>query len=130
MAITSPLLEVYDDFTLEENYQFVSRFKDFYTRDGAREFAERIGLEKHLTKQVRHFSSGMRQRLKLGLAILSKSELLLLDEPASHLDAKAIQWFNDTLNEHLRDRILVVASNSHPEEIASCKTQVIVEDYR
>jgi ABC-type bacteriocin/lantibiotic exporter with double-glycine peptidase domain len=63
----------------------------------------------------------MRQRLKLALAILSKSEVILLDEPSSNLDKRWTQWFNDTLSQHLAHRITIICSNSQSEEMA-CAT--------
>ena len=77
-------------------------------------------LEDAWSKPVRNFSSGMKQRLKLALAILSDTPLLLLDEPASNLDAQAVEWMQDLLQEHVADRTLLVASNRQAVEVGLC----------
>jgi ABC-type multidrug transport system ATPase subunit len=62
----------------------------------------------------------MKQRLKLALAILSDVPLLLLDEPASNLDVRAVEWMRQMLNDHLADRTVLVASNREKAEMDMC----------
>jgi ABC-type multidrug transport system ATPase subunit len=130
VAIASPAMGLYDDFTLRENIAFFQNFKPLRHNLQLTDVAERIELSKHLDKPLKHFSSGMKQRVKLGLAILSDTPLLLLDEPTSHLDANATKWYQSLLNEHTSGRSLFVASNSHEEEIFLCNEQVIMEDFK
>jgi ABC-type multidrug transport system ATPase subunit len=87
-------------------------------------------LEKQLDKPVRNFSSGMKQRLKLALAILSDTALLLLDEPGSNLDTEGLAWFRGLLMEHLEGRTLVVASNRQAEETFACTETIEVEGHK
>ncbi len=96
----------------------------------ASEFVSTIQLEKQQDKQLGYYSSGMRQRVKLGLALLADTPLLLLDEPTSHLDTNAIKWFQDLLSENTEDRTLFVASNSHQDEIFMCTENISVEDFK
>jgi Cu-processing system ATP-binding protein len=58
------------------------------------EVLERVGLAASSGRRVRGYSRGMRQRLGLGVAILSTPELLILDEPTSGLDQEglAVLW--------------------------------------
>ena len=77
-------------------------------------------LEKHLDKPVRDFNSGMKQRLKLALAVLSDTSLFLLDEPTSNLDPNGSVWFRGLLERNLGERTLVVASNRQAEETFIC----------
>ena len=76
------------------------------------EVLERVGLTAASGRRVRGYSRGMRQRLGLGVAILSTPELLILDEPTSGLDQEglAVLW------EVLRDwgeegRFVIVSSH-------------------
>jgi ABC-type multidrug transport system ATPase subunit len=130
VAIASPAMGLYDDFTLRENIAFFQNFKPLRNNITLKDVAERIELSKHIDKPLKHFSSGMKQRVKLGLAILSDTSLLLLDEPTSHLDANATKWYQNLLTEEVQGRSLYVASNSHEEEIFLCKERIIMEDFK
>ncbi len=130
VTLATPALSLYDDFTLRENIQFFRQFKAFRNQVTLHEIAEQMQLEKHLDKPLKHYSSGMRQRVKLGLAILADSPLLLLDEPTSHLDARATQWFQNLLQANLSNRTLFVASNSHEEEIFLCTSRVLMDELK
>jgi ABC-type multidrug transport system ATPase subunit len=127
IAIATPFLALYDQFTLQENVDFFLKFKKFKEGIDAKSFAEVIQLEQHRNKQLQHFSSGMRQRVKLGLAILADTPVLLLDEPVSHLDKNAIAWFRSLLENNVDDRSLFVASNSHPDETFLCNQEWIMQ---
>lgn len=130
VALCTPYMQLYEDFTLKENIQFFCKFKSL--RDGmkADDFASRIHLEKQLDKQLKFFSSGMRQRVKLGLAILAQSPLLLLDEPASHLDADAVKWYQDLLASNSDNRTVFIASNSAHNETAGCTRQIEIGNFK
>ena len=72
----------------------------------------------------------MKQRVKLGLSILADSEILLLDEPTSNLDEKAIQWYKDLIQHYLENRIVIVASNNQKDESFFCNQEIKIEDYK
>jgi len=58
----------------------------------------------------------MKQRLKLGLAILSKSGALVLDEPSANLDEKGMEWNKGLITEYKKVRIVVVCSTNIKSE--------------
>ena len=130
VSMCTPFLSLHDDLTLEENIAFFTHFKPLRQEWNTAELAELMGLSAHQHKSLRQYSSGMRQRVKLAFAILANTELLLLDEPTSHLDHKAIEWFNRLLSEHLDGRTLFVASNSEAAETSFCTSKVVVENFR
>ena len=107
-----------------------ARFKPLRAHIAVEELARIAYLEKNLEKPLRNFSSGMKQRLKLALAIFSDTPLLLLDEPASNLDAQGIAWFRDLLVKHLDQRTLLVASNRQAEETFACTAVIEVEGFK
>lgn len=121
VSIAAPYLGLYEDLSLQECIGFHARFKPFKPGLDTSDVARIAYLDHAMEKPVRHFSSGMRQRLKLALAILSHTPLLLLDEPASNLDEEAINWFRALLREHAVGRTLVVASNRQPAEHDLCE---------
>lgn len=74
---------------------------------------ETVGLSDVGKKKVKHFSLGMRQRLGIGLALVSEPDLLVLDEPINGLDPQGIAEVRDTIQK-LRDRRnMTVLISSH-----------------
>lgn len=114
VSYAAPYIHLIDDFTLEEMLEFHFRFKKMKV-SSVDELLNIIELKAHRHKIISKFSSGMMQRLKLALAILTESEILLLDEPTSYLDEKAIQWYKNLLETYIGNRILVIGSNQKHE---------------
>ena len=88
-----------------------------------------IGLENATNKQIRYFSSGMKQRLKLALAIFSSAPILLLDEPCSNLDKEGYALYKQLINQYALHKLIIVGSND-PEEFAFCTQQINLMDYK
>ncbi|MBL7951843.1 MAG: ABC transporter ATP-binding protein [Flavobacteriales bacterium] len=130
VSIAAPYLGLYEELSLEQAIAFHARFKPLLAGINPQELARIAYLEKALHKQVLHFSSGMKQRLKLALAILSDTPLLLLDEPASNLDAEATAWYRDLLRAHIGQRTLVVASNRQAAEHDLCTAAIEIAEYK
>jgi len=72
-------------------------------------------LEKDANKQVKYFSSGMKQRLKLSLALLADAAVILLDEPTTNLDQEGFEWYLDLIKNYSRERLLIICSNLERE---------------
>jgi ABC-type multidrug transport system ATPase subunit len=90
---------------------------------------EILDLQGSKNKALKYFSSGMKQRTKLALAICADTSILLLDEPASNLDSQAIEWYQELINKYLTDRIVVVCSNQE-YEYSFCQHQIKLSDYK
>lgn len=119
LSIATPYMELIEEFTLEEMVKFHFKFKGVLNDESADQIISRMALDHARKKQVANFSSGMKQRLKLGLAFFSKTTALFLDEPTSNLDKKAIEWYQVNLREVARERLVLIASNvdyEYPEE--------------
>lgn len=130
VSIAAPYLGLYEDLSLRQAIAFHARFKPFKQGISGSDVAAIAYLETAIDKPVLHFSSGMKQRLKLALAILSDTPLLLLDEPASNLDAQAVEWFRDLLRKHLGGRTLVVASNRQALEHDLCTNALEMDQFK
>ena len=110
LSFSAPYLELVEEFTLTELLQFHTHFKPL--RDlTPNQLIERMYLEKARHKYVKDFSSGMKQRLKLGLAIYTDAPLLLLDEPTTNLDQAGIHWYLEHVSQNRQGRLVVVCSN-------------------
>jgi ABC-type multidrug transport system ATPase subunit len=79
------------------------------------ELIERMELNHARDKYISNFSSGMRQRLKLGLAFYSETQALFLDEPTTNLDKKATEWYLKNLALTQSDTLVLIASNQEHE---------------
>ncbi|MEO5585783.1 MAG: ABC transporter ATP-binding protein [Flavobacteriales bacterium] len=130
VSIAAPYLDLYEDLSLREALETHARFKPYMPGITAEDVARTAYLEPHLEKPVSNFSSGMKQRLKLALAILSDTPLLLLDEPATNLDAEGIAWFRELLLQNLEGRTLLVASNRQAEETFACTASVEIKRWK
>jgi len=130
VSIAAPYLGLYEDLSLRQTIDFHARFKSLRKGISLGDVARIAYLEQALEKPVLHFSSGMKQRLKLALAILSDTPLLLLDEPASNLDSDAIAWYRILLQTHLEGRTLLIASNRQAVEYDLCTEQIEVDRFK
>lgn len=130
LSCAAPYLDLIERFSLGENIDFFYRMKPLYGGITKEEMMEITGLSYAASTPFQHLSSGMKQRLKLTLALLADTELLLLDEPLSNLDENGYRWYRDLCERFFRDRIVVICSNRVPGETEMCHRTVVMEDYR
>jgi ABC-type multidrug transport system ATPase subunit len=115
ISIATPYMDLIDEFTLHEMVAFHFSFKPIRDKKTIEEAIEKMGLAHAKQKLISNFSSGMRQRLKLGLAFHTQSDILFLDEPTTNLDNKAIDWYWQNLTPLLSNSLIVIASNIEAE---------------
>lgn len=123
LSIAAPYIEIPESLTALELLNFHFSLRPAVREFSAEEMLQWIGLTASTGKQIRYFSSGMKQRLKLALAIFSDTPLLFLDEPCTNLDLQGIQIYKSLIREFASERIVVVASNM-PEEYEFCKKEI------
>lgn len=116
-SIAAPYLSLVEEMTAVELIHFHQQLKPLSLP--ANELLTLARLDNEKKKPIRYFSSGMKQRLKLALAFFSLTDLLLLDEPLTNLDAAGAELYHDWSKSYLNDRLVVIASNN-PEEYRSC----------
>lgn len=129
LVLAAPYLEVIEEFTLRELIDFHRQFKPFKNDLTASDFEEFIQLPHASTKIVRHFSSGMKQRVRLGFAFLSDVPVIYLDEPTSNLDNAGIQWYLQNIEQHTKNQLLIIGSNQ-PQEYEFCKNIISLTDFK
>lgn len=116
LSLASPYLELIEEFTLEETIKFHQKFKPFLQGFDTACLTELSGLAESLHKPIRHFSSGMKQRVKLLLAMASDTPLVLLDEPCANLDNDAVLWYQKLKKDLGSNRTFIICSNHNPQE--------------
>ena len=129
-SLASPYLELIEDFTLEELINHSATYKPFLNNLNTSQIIELSGLMAHKHKFIKLFSSGMKQRLKLTLAILADMPILFLDEPTSNLDVTVIDWYQKLIANYASHKTIIVCSNSVKEEYAFCNRILPMEDYK
>ncbi|MDQ3193193.1 MAG: ATP-binding cassette domain-containing protein [Bacteroidota bacterium] len=128
LSIATPYLDLIEEYTLTELIDFHGKFKPklFDTE----KTIEILDLKSAKNKVLKYFSSGMKQRVKLGLAVLNKTPLLLLDEPISNLDRKSINWYKDLITNYCSEKLIIVCSNNQKEEYFFCNKEVHIETFK
>ena len=129
ISIAAPYLELIEELTTLEQFEFHAKFKSLITSISIQDIIKLIGLSSATNKQIRYFSSGMKQRLKLGLAIFSDCPILLLDEPCSNLDKEGYTLYKQLIAQYAMHKLIIVGSND-PEEYAFCTKQINLMDYK
>lgn len=130
VSIASPYLELNDDFTLSETISFHGKFKTWRNGLNENDALKISGLEHAKDKQLKNFSSGMKMRVRLLLAILSDTPLLLLDEPCSNLDRQGCEWYAKLIGENSENRTIIVCSNQVKEEFFFCTEELKMEMFK
>lgn len=128
-SFVAPYLDLPEDFTLKEMLQFHFQFKEKDEKFSIDEMMVLCKLENSSNKQIKLFSSGMKQRLKLALAFFSSSPLLLFDEPCSNLDVQGIGWYRQMIKEVAGKRTIIIASNQN-FEYDFCDLELKVEEFK
>ncbi len=129
ISIATPYLELVEEFTALEQIIFHQQFKPLQNGLEPIELLEKIGLRNAAKKQIRNFSSGMKQRLKLALAIFDQAPILLLDEPCSNLDQEGIQTYHQLMQKYAMHKLVIVASND-PQEFQFCSQQLSLSNFK
>jgi len=111
--------------TAKQNIRYFELYTGIeLTEEQRDELLAKVNLHDIEGKKVKNFSLGMRQRLGIALALVSKPKLMFLDEPMNGLDPEGIAELRDLLIElNQKDGITVLISShilSELEKIASC----------
>lgn len=128
LTIAAPYLELFEEFTFPELIDLQKEFKPFLLSNNEIIEVSELSHAKH--KAIKYYSSGMKQRAKLTLAVLSDVSLLLLDEPTSNLDFKSMQWYDNLIKQFALNKTIIVASNKQEAEYAFCNNFLSVEDFK
>lgn len=130
LSFAAPYQDLYQDLSLMEILEFHLAFRSLLPGINKSDFIDLIYLKGEEDKLIKHFSSGMKQRLKLGLAILSEGDLLLLDEPISNLDKQAATWYRELLNDYGKGKTVIISTNDPDNESIRQDQLIKIEDYK
>ncbi len=134
VSIAAPYLELVEELTLTELLTFHQTFKPYKPGLTPDIIAERLLLTHARHKEIKYFSSGMKQRVKLGLAFFSRSPIIILDEPIANLDRQGAAWYQEQVRELLTpvasEAPLLLIGSNQPEEYDFCPNVLDVMQWK
>jgi ABC-type multidrug transport system ATPase subunit len=129
LSFCAPYFDLIEEMTLTEFLQFHFQFKKIIADFEVKKIIEVLGLEKAAHKQIRYFSSGMKQRVKLAQAIFADVPVVLLDEPCTNLDETGIAQYQQLIADYCPNRLVIVSSNDK-QEYGFCREVIKMADYK
>jgi ABC-type multidrug transport system ATPase subunit len=129
ISFAAPYLEVVEEMTLNEFFSFHHKMKGWLSSIDTKQIVYLLRLEKSANKQIRYFSSGMKQRVKLAQAIFSDVPAVLLDEPLTNLDDDGIVLYHSLIKNYCSNRLVIVSSNDK-KEYSFCDEIINIMDYK
>jgi ABC-type multidrug transport system ATPase subunit len=129
VSMAAPYMELIEEMTAFEFLEFHNKFKPFLPGKNVTEILKEVQLQSASGKQIRYYSSGMKQRVKLAQAIFSNTPCILLDEPCTNLDLEGINLYKELIEAYTPSRMLIVSSNDS-QEYDFCNQIIKIESYK
>lgn len=119
---------IYDDLTTYENLTFYGGVYGITDKTRIMKTLERVGLSGHEHTLTRDLSTGWRQRLSLGIAMVHEPKLLFLDEPTSGVDPTARRAFWDLIYQLAEDGVTILVTTHYMDEAEYCERVGVMRD--
>jgi ABC-type multidrug transport system ATPase subunit len=129
LGMAAPYLELIEELTLTEFLDFHFSLKPVLEGLDTPAVIAYVGLTDARNRAIRHFSSGMKQRVKLAQVFFAQNDLLLLDEPTTNFDREGIALYHKMVADLTGNRTLIICSNEE-EEIGFCQKRLLITDYK
>lgn len=130
ITFSAPYLDLPQDLYLDELWKIHQSNRAINTNIRSLDyFTEVIGLENWKGKLIRKFSTGMKQKVKNGLALHTVSDIVLLDEPGSNLDNNSSISMLNQIKETSNDKIVIISTNNN-DELNICNDALDITDYK
>ncbi len=123
----APYNTVIEELTLKELFQLHTNLGLLKAFPVFQNWFSNLDYPFNPNQQIKLFSSGMKQRVKLGLVLLDDRPLILLDEPTSNLDGQGKTWFFRLLGQLSSFQTLIITSND-TLEISYCSDRIELEN--
>ncbi|MEO8855277.1 MAG: ATP-binding cassette domain-containing protein [Ginsengibacter sp.] len=129
ISFAAPYLDVIEEMTLTEFFTFHEKMKGWLPSMASNEIILLSSLKNATHKQIRYFSSGMKQRVKLAQAIFSDTPVVLLDEPITNLDEEGVSLYHNLVEKYCQNRLLIISSNDK-KEYAFCDQIIDIRNFK
>lgn len=130
VAVAAPYMDLIEELTLKEQLAFhfnMRKPRQGYSIDT---ILDKLYLSDSRDKQIINFSSGMKQRVKLGLAFFTEANAIFLDEPGTNLDEKAFDWYRENLKVLTTNGNLVFIASNQKNEYPESAEIISVAHYK
>jgi len=129
LSLSAPYLDLIEEMTATEFLRFHHAFKPFLATLSIPEILDSVGLAAAAHKQIRFFSSGMKQRIKLAQTLFSDTPVVLLDEPTTNFDAEGVALYQHLIRKYGIGRLVIVSSND-PQEYDFCEKRINIMEHK
>jgi len=129
ISFAAPYLDLVEEMSLIEFFSFHQSMKGWLPILDTKEIIALSSLQNAAHKQIRYYSSGMKQRVKLSQAIFSNVPVVLLDEPLTNLDADGILMYQELIEKYCKNRLVIVSSNDR-KEYSFCNEIIDIRNYK
>ncbi len=129
-SFAAPYMDVIEEMTAMEFLRFHHSFKPLLSGISHMDLLKEVQLESAADKQIRYYSSGMKQRIKLAMAIFSETPVLLLDEPCANFDQAGFDLYKQLIAQYANNRLTIVCSNDPAEYAFFCKDTIDIRAYK
>jgi len=129
ISLAAPYLELIEEMTAKEFLLFHGNFKNYLNNFSVEAILGEANLDSAANKQIRFFSSGMKQRLKLAQAIFSDVPAVFLDEPCTNLDNSGFELYYNWIEKYCNNRLVIISSNDK-NEYHFCDRVINIQDYK
>jgi ABC-2 type transport system ATP-binding protein len=119
---------IYDDLTTLENLTFYGGVYGITDKARILQTLELVGLKGHENTLTKDLSTGWRQRLSLGIALVHQPKLLFLDEPTSGVDPTARRAFWDLIYQLAEDGVTILVTTHYMDEAEYCERVGVMRD--
>jgi ABC-2 type transport system ATP-binding protein len=119
---------IYDDLTTLENLTFYGGVYGITDKTRILDTLELVGLKEHGNTLTKDLSTGWRQRLSLGIALVHQPKLLFLDEPTSGVDPTARRAFWDLIYQLAEEGVTILVTTHYMDEAEYCERVGVMRD--
>lgn len=127
IGFAAPYLQLYEEFTIWEHITIDASLRGLKTNEQeAEELLNHFELWARRNEQIKNFSSGLKQRVKLIIAALHQLPILILDEPTTNLDEVGIKQVHTLIQNKKNQEAIILLATNEKSDIALCDSIIDV----
>lgn len=125
-------IALYPTLSGAENLEFWGRaygLRGKELKERMKEISRIIGIDERLKDKVDKYSGGMKRRLNIGVALLHRPELVIMDEPTVGIDPQSRKYILDTVLQLNKEGMTVIYTSHYMEEVEYLCNKICVMDH-